>query len=414
MTPPSNANSNNTKKPSHKRGSKSVSSVNALDVLIKGLNLPINANRLNKENNITPNGSEPNSQNASVVDLKQVDVSNVSRRDNTANTQANANDDEMNDDEILKHRLIKTVNEHFKVKNSCPHTTLDYYRLIKMIGKGAFGKVYLGVHLMTGKYVAIKSIEKSYMKDEASKRKVFQEVLILRKTNLIRLLEVFENKKYLFMVLEYAANLDLLGLVKKKGRLHEDEAKRIFAQITAGIRYCHHTMILHRDVKLDNILLDENWNVKICDFGVSRFVKKGQIINEQCGTPAYIAPEIIKEEGYEGCYADIWSMGVLLFAITTGTVPFKASNLDELHEAIIKGQFTCPGFLSDDLKDLIHKMIKLNPYERISIDDIPDHSWLRSRVETEDKFPMNDTKSNSSMERSYKKSSYSLEQGNTI
>lgn len=102
-------------------------------------------------------------------------------------------------------------------------------------------------------------------------------------------------------------------------------------------------------------------------------------------------------------------MGVLLYAITTGTVPFKANNLDELHDAIIKGYFVCPGYLSEDLKDLIHRLIRVNPYDRISVDDIGDHPWLKNRMETDDKFPMNDTKSNSSMERSYNKKSYSLE-----
>ena len=425
-------------RPSHKKGSKSVNAANPLDMLIKGLNLPINANKLNKENMLTPNVSEPNSGNVSLIIPKERERVQREReeaskrereRDRSKEKETNVTaqeiksraasvsqvvveQDEAEDDELLRDRLIKIIKDSFRVKGTGPPTTLDYYRLIKMIGKGAFGKVYLGVHLLTGKHVAIKTIEKACMKDEASKRKVFQEVLILRKTNhknIEKLLEVFENKKYLFMVLENASRGDLLGLVKRKGRMTEEEAKKIFYQIVAGIRYCHHSLILHRDVKLDNILLDEHMVVKICDFGVSRFIKKGQIINEQCGTPAYIAPEIIKDEGYEGCYADIWSMGVLLYAMVTGTVPFKANNLEELHDAILSGEYTFPDYLSVEVKDLIYRMLKLNPYHRISIDDIPNHPWLRDAARDDDKFPEGET-----MERSYNGKSFSMDQGNTV
>jgi len=250
-----------------------------------------------------------------------------------------------------------------------------------MIGKGAFGKVFLGVHLLTGKHVAVKSIEKKYIKEESSQKKIFQEVLILKKMKhqkVIKLLEVFENKRYLFIVLEYASKGDLLRYVKRKGRLSEEAAKELFKQIVSGLRYCHQNLVLHRDIKLDNILLDENRTVKICDFGVSRFVKKGQVIKEQCGTPAYIAPEIIRDKGYEGCYADIWSLGVVLYAMVTGTVPFKADNIEDLHKVILKGKYSAPSFLSENCKDLISKMLKLNPYSRINIDVLDEHPWFEN------------------------------------
>ena len=287
--------------------------------------------------------------------------------------------EERKDDEYLKEKLIKLIKENHKTKGHYPQTTLDFYRLIKMIGKGAFGKVFLGVHLLTGKYVAVKSIEKKYIKEETSQKRIFQEVYILKKINhqnVIRLLEVFENKRYLFLVLEYAPKGDLLKYVKRKTKLDENIAKEIFAQIVGGLRHCHRNLILHRDVKLDNVLLDRNNKVKICDFGVSRFVKKGQVIKEQCGTPAYIAPEIIKDKGYEGCYADIWSLGVLLYAIVTGSVPFKADNIEDLHKIIIKGKFAIPNYVSESCKDLIRKMLQLNPYNRINIDAIGSHPWF--------------------------------------
>lgn len=371
---------NNGSRPAHKKNSKSWNSVNILEQIIKGLNLPITMPKANEGDNLTPNVSEFNTNNTSMLDRKKKDEEkshDISKINDV--TIQKAEHDERSDDEYLKEKLIKMIKETHQTKNSYPGTTLDYYRLIKMIGKGAFGKVFLGVHLLTGKHVAVKSIEKKYIKEESSQKKIFQEVLILKKMKhqkVIRLLEVFENKRYLFIVLEYASKGDMLRYVKRKGRLTEDVAKDLFKQIVSGLRYCHQNLVLHRDIKLDNILLDENKNVKICDFGVSRFVKKGQVIKEQCGTPAYIAPEIIRDKGYEGCYADIWSLGVVLYAMVTGTVPFKADNIEDLHKVILKGKYSIPSFLSENCKDLLSKMLKLNPYSRISIDVLDEHPWF--------------------------------------
>jgi serine/threonine protein kinase len=229
-----------------------------------------------------------------------------------------------------REKLIKYNKAFIKKNKKIPTTTLDFYKFVKLIGKGAFGKVTLGIHKLTGKYVAIKAIDKNYMKDDFSKKKVFQEVFILKKirhSNIIRLLEVFESPKHFLMVMEYAGGGDLLQFVKQRKRLEELDAKYIFKQIVYGLGHCHCRSVLHRDIKLDNILMDLEGSIKICDFGVSRIINKGQLIQEQCGTPAYLAPEIIADEGYEGFYVDIWSLGVLLYAMLQGTVPFKASNL---------------------------------------------------------------------------------------
>lgn len=233
------------------------------------------------------------------------------------------NDDIVDEREKLMKYIMHYTGKRFEV----PVTTLDYYKFMKLIGKGAFGKVTLGIHKLTGKQVAIKTVDKSLMKDEYQKKKVLQEVHLLKKVrhqNVIRLLEVFESPKHLLMVMEYAGGGDLLQYVKKRRRLEEDEARKIFRQVVYGLAHCHCRSVLHRDIKLDNILLDNDGEIKICDFGVSRIIKKNQKITEQCGTPAYIAPEIISDNGYEGFSADIWSMGVLLYAMLCGTVPFKA------------------------------------------------------------------------------------------
>lgn len=259
-------------------------------------------------------------------------------------------------------------------------TTLDYYKFVRLIGKGAFGKVTLGIHKLTGKYVAIKTIDKCYMKDEISRKKVFQEVYILKKirhANVIRLLEVFEGPKHMLIVMEYAGGGDLLKYIKTKGPLKEPEARTLFRQIIYGIGHIHSRHILHRDIKLDNILLDVEGGVKICDFGVSKLASKAETIKEQCGTPAYIAPEVINDEGYNGFYIDHWSLGVLLYAMICADVPFKAQNMKELLEVITTTPvpFNCP--ISENAKDLILGLLKIDPCKRLSIPEILSHPWMK-------------------------------------
>lgn len=225
------------------------------------------------------------------------------------------------------------------------------------------------------------------MNDEFSKRKVFQEVYLLKKikhSNVIRLLEVFESEKHMLIVMEYAGGGDLLRLIKRRGKLEESDSKYIFKQIVYGVAHIHCRSVIHRDIKLDNILLDSEKGVKICDFGVSKITKKGQMIKEQCGTPAYLAPEIIKDEGYEGFYVDIWSLGVLLFAMLTGTVPFKAPTLEELHVLILDGKFSIPDYVSKEASDVLKGMICLEPKERLTVPQILSHQWLKDTTEDSD------------------------------
>jgi serine/threonine protein kinase len=176
-----------------------------------------------------------------------------------------------------------------------------------MIGKGSFGKVHLGIHILSKKKVAIKCIDKTYIKEEKAQKKIVQEVKILRSLvhrNIIRILEVFENKKFVFIVTDYASRGDLLKYMKEHGVFKEHRAKPIVAQILKSLEYCHAKKVLHRDIKLDNILLDKDMQVKLCDFGVSRFMSD-EVIKERCGTPAYIAPEIINGLGYSMFQADV-------------------------------------------------------------------------------------------------------------
>ena len=276
-------------------------------------------------------------------------------------------------------KIVKIVKNWFKTSEPSINTTNDFYRIGKCIGKGAFGKVHLAVQKLTQTLVAIKSINKQYLLDEGSRRKVMQEVYILKKIrhwNVVQFYETFETEKYILLVMELWGGGDLLNYVRKRRRLKEDLAKYFFKQIIEGLHHIHHKNIVHRDIKLDNILLDHNGNVKICDFGVSKLVKPGEKMMEQWGTPAYIAPEILLDRGYKGFGVDVWSAGVVLYSMLYGTVPFKGNNMNELHKLIVKGNVTYKEDVSEEARNLLKGLLEWDPNLRLTTDQILKHEWL--------------------------------------
>ena len=279
-----------------------------------------------------------------------------------------------------KENLVAVIKESFKNNLEEPVTDDRFYTVEKLIGQGAFGKVLLGFSILTGRKVAIKAIDRSHLENEYSRRKIFREVYILKKLKsrfVVKILEVFETDENFLIVMEYVPGGDLLNYLKLHGRMSEDKCKKIFYQVVLGVNTIHKHGILHRDIKLDNILLDKSLNyIKICDFGVSKLVHKGEIITDQCGTPAYLAPEIVLDKGYEGFWSDIWSLGVLLYCMVCGTVPFKANTLQDLHKAILVGKYDLPEFLSANLKHLIRSMLVIVPNRRIPVEKILRHRWF--------------------------------------
>lgn len=179
--------------------------------------------------------------------------------------------------------------------------------------------------------------------------------------------------------MEYAGHNSLHSYLKAKPnrKLREDECKYIFKQIVEGISYLHAKNIVHRDIKLENLLLDDNRTLKIIDFGFSVCIKPEQKINNFCGTPTYMAPEIVSKKEYYGPPIDVWALGVLLFVLLCGTFPFRAQEEKELYKKIIRGTFDFPAHLSYGAKNLIGKLLMYNPFERIQAKDVRVLFYLR-------------------------------------
>jgi serine/threonine protein kinase len=198
----------------------------------------------------------------------------------------------------------------------------------------------------------------------------------LRHNLIIRILETIETSKYILIVMENISGGDLLSFVKKRTKLSEKIAKFIFKQLITALKYIHSHNIVHRDIKLDNILIDLNNNIKLCDFGVGKQIHKGTLLKDKCGTPAYIAPEILRSEGYEGPPVDMWSSGVVLYAMLSGTVPFKPANLKELNKVIQKGEYPPIPDISKEAAHLINGLLEIDPKKRFTIEKVMNHPWL--------------------------------------
>jgi len=262
--------------------------------------------------------------------------------------------------------------------NTAPQS-IGPYSLGKNIGKGTFGKVVLGVHTITGQNVAIKILEKEKIVDIADVHRVDREISILKLVkhpNIIHLYEIIETKQQLYMITEYAEGGELFEYIVKRKRLKENEARIFFEQIISGVSYLHKLNIVHRDLKPENLLLDYQNNIKIVDFGLSNKYEEGQLLQTACGSPCYAAPEMIAGKKYHGSTVDVWSCGVVLFAMVCGYLPFEDANTAILYKKILHGDFTVPSWVSSDCKELIKSILRTDPKSRFTIDDIRKHKWM--------------------------------------
>ena len=258
---------------------------------------------------------------------------------------------------------------------------IDHYILDKTLGAGGFGKVKLAIHEFTGSKVAIKIINKKLIKSQKISSKIQREIRLMKyfnHPNIIKLYQVLDTAQNIFVVMEYVPGGELFELVNEARGFDETTCRRYFRQIIDGVEYCHQNLVTHRDLKLENILIDEKGVIKIADFGLSNFMKDGQFLKTSCGSLHYAAPEIVLGVQYTGAEIDIWSCGVILFAMLTGSLPFEDENKAVIVEKITKGTFSIPSNVSPEARDLISKMIRVNPVHRISIPEIKRHPWFMS------------------------------------
>ncbi|GMI92450.1 CBL-interacting protein kinase 25, SNF1-RELATED PROTEIN KINASE 3.25 [Hibiscus trionum] len=256
------------------------------------------------------------------------------------------------------------------------------YEMGRLLGKGTFAKVYYGKELKSGESVAIKVIGKDEVKKEGMMEQIKREIAVMRLVrhpNVVELKEVMATKTKIFVVMEYVRGGELFAKVFK-GKLKEDAARKYFQQLISAVDFCHSRGVSHRDLKPENLLLDENGDLKISDFGLSALPE--QLLNDgllhtRCGTPAYVAPEVLRKKGYDGSKADIWSCGVILYVLLAGFLPFQDENVMKMYRKIFKAEFEFPPWFSTESKRLISKLLMADPERRITIPAIMRVPWFR-------------------------------------
>ncbi|KAK9697023.1 hypothetical protein RND81_08G010000 [Saponaria officinalis] len=262
-------------------------------------------------------------------------------------------------------------------------TRVGKYELGRTLGEGTFAKVKFARNFENDENFAIKILDKEKVLKNKMIGQIKQEIStmkLIRHPNVLRLYEVMASKTKIYIVLEFITGGELFNKVASKGRLKEDEARKYFQQLINAVDYCHSRGVFHRDLKPENLLLDAKGILKVSDFGLSALhkqVREDGLLHTTCGTPNYVAPEVINNKGYDGAKADLWSCGVILFVLMAGYLPFEDSNLMSLYKKILKASFTCPPWLSTSAKTLIQQILNPNPSTRITIAEVIENEWFK-------------------------------------
>ncbi|XP_067929815.1 serine/threonine-protein kinase NIM1-like [Watersipora subatra] len=267
------------------------------------------------------------------------------------------------------------------LKETTLHKRVGFYRFRGDLGTGNFSQVKIAVNSLTRERVAVKILDKTKI-DEKTQRLLSREIKSmdrLRHPNIIRLYEVFDNIVKMHIIMEYAANGELFTKLTSFGKLPEKEAKSNLSQIISAVTHMHDHDIIHRDLKAENIFYSGTI-IKVGDFGFSTISKRGESLNTFCGSPPYAAPELFKDEHYEGRYVDIWAIGILLFFMVTGVMPFRADTVGKLKKCIIEGNFTVPSYVAASCQFIIRNTLKRQPKERLSLADIARNEWLEGQT----------------------------------
>ncbi|XP_044471535.1 CBL-interacting serine/threonine-protein kinase 24-like isoform X1 [Mangifera indica] len=259
--------------------------------------------------------------------------------------------------------------------------TVGKYEVGRTIGEGTFAKVKFARNRETGESVAMKVLVKSAILKRKMVDQIKREISIMkivRHPNIVRLHEVLASRTKIYIILEFVTGGELLDKIFRQGRLSENDCRRCFQQLIDAVAHCHSKGVYHRDLKPENLLLDLYGNLKVSDFGLSAMPQQGvELLHTTCGTPNYVAPEVLGHKGYNGAAADVWSCGVILFVLMAGYLPFEETNLPSLYNKINAAEFSCPVWFSSGAKSLIHKILDPNPRTRIQIEGIRKDPWFQ-------------------------------------
>ncbi|CAN6465564.1 unnamed protein product [Victoria cruziana] len=262
-------------------------------------------------------------------------------------------------------------------------TRVGKYEVGRTIGEGNFAKVKFARNVETGESVAIKILDKEKVLKHKMIGQIKREIStmkLIKHPNVIQMHEVMASKTKIYIILEFVTGGELFDKILNNGRLKEDEARKYFQQLINAVDYCHSRGVYHRDLKPENLLLDSDGVLKVSDFGLSALsqqVQENGLLYTTCGTPNYVAPEVINDKGYDGSKADLWSCGVILYVLMAGYLPFDDSNLMELYKKISKANFTCPPWFSTSAKKLIKKILDPNVKTRITVAELMENEWFK-------------------------------------
>ena len=267
------------------------------------------------------------------------------------------------------------------VIHSINQTIADiHFKIGRKLGEGNFSTVKLATHSLTGEQVAIKILEKTRIAKKEDKERINREIAIMKKVNhynIARLYQIVENKFTIYLIQEHIQGKEFMEYLTKNGKLNETEACKFYHQIISALEYIHQCGIAHRDFKPENILLTNNNTIlKIIDFGLGNFYKNNQLLKTSCGSPCYCPPEMIKEESYNGALSDIWSSGIILYLMLCGNLPFYHEQNDIMFKKILSGKFDLPKHLSSNAKDILKKILEVDPKKRMKFEEIKSHPWF--------------------------------------
>nr|XP_043617398.1 CBL-interacting serine/threonine-protein kinase 5-like [Erigeron canadensis] len=287
------------------------------------------------------------------------------------------------------------------------------YEMGRLLGQGTFAKVYYAKNLVTCESVAIKVIKKDQVRKEGLMEQITREISVMklvRHPNVVELKEVMATKRKIYFVMEYITGGELFAKVVK-GKLKEDVARKYFQQLISAVDFCHSRGVSHRDLKPENLLLDENGDLKVSDFGLSALPEQltnDGLLHTQCGTPAYVAPEVLRRKGYDGAKADIWSCGVILYVLLAGCLPFQDENLMHMYRKIFKAEYEYPPWFPCDARRLISKILIVDPSRRISIPAIMRSPWFLKGFQRPLAFSIKENETEPEIENTKPKSSPSF------